>query len=230
MKTLLIIPLVLFAFQSSQKSEDLNSPSTGSAPNVKHESGWTSLFDGTSLNGWRPFKNQENTGWDIADSSIHCKAAGPDLITDKEYGNFEFDVDWRISKGGNSGIIYRLTEENNETYLSGPEYQLLDNEGYPDPIKTGADYDMYDPQNPVYKEPMQWNHTQIIVNGNHVEHWLNGVKVVDYDLHSADWDARKARSKWKDDAAYGAASKGHIALQDHGGHQVWFKNIRIKEL
>jgi hypothetical protein len=117
--------------------------------------------------------------------------------------------------------------------LSGPEYQLLDDIGYPGKIedwqKTAADYGMYTAPNAKPKSVGEWNTSKIVVNGNHVEYWLNNTRTVEYELGSADWKKRKAGSKWNDAAGYGVAKKGHICLQDHGG-EVWFRNIVIKSL
>src|SRR5258706_148157 len=205
--------------------------------------GWRLLFDGQSLNGWQIFKARKNNTWEVKDGTIHCKALNEnvkgdgdersDLMTTDEFENFEFVCDWKISPKGNSGIIYRVTEEFEQPYYSGPEYQLIDDERYtPKPTDkqlTGADYDMYVTAPKTMKPVGEWNSTKIVVNGKHVEHWLNGQKIVEYDLGSPDWQKRKDGSKWKDAKGYGMATKGHIDLQDHG-HEVWFKNVMIKTL
>jgi hypothetical protein len=126
-----------------------------------------------------------------------------------------------------------VTEENGASYESGPEYQLIDDLGYPDKLKdvqlSGANYDMNPPTAKVVKPVGEFNHTKIVVNKGHVEHWLNGTKVVDYQLWTPEWEQTKANSKWKNVKTYGMSKAGHIALQDHGGG-VWFKNIKIKTL
>jgi len=126
-----------------------------------------------------------------------------------------------------------VTEENDATYESGPEYQLIDDIGYPGKLSdkqlSGANYDMQAPNAKVAKPAGEFNHTKIVVNKGHVEHWLNGTKVVEYELWSPEWEKQKANSKWKDVKPYGMSKKGHIALQDHGGG-VYFKNIKIKTL
>lgn len=232
MRTIVFISLLLFACQPSPKAQEEKTVDPFAPPSS--EGNWIPLFDGVSLEGWRAFKNKPNNSWEVVDSMIHCKAGDAadqrgDLVTSQEYENFEFVTDWMIEEGGNSGIIYRASEEFDQSYLSGPEYQLLDDKNYPDPNPTASNYDMNMPVNALIKPAGQWNNSRIIVNGDHVEHWLNGVKVVDYTLHSEDWLASKAKSKWKDVAGYGMAKKGHICLQDHG-HQVWFKSIWIKKL
>ncbi len=151
----------------------------------------------------------------------------------KKYKDFEFTSDWKISVGGNSGIIYRCSEEYKQPYFTGPEYQVIDNEGYKgkltDKQTAGSNYDMeanvVNKPNPVG----EWNSTKIMVKGNHVEHWLNGKMVLQYEFHSPEWETQKATSKWKTAAKYGMEAEGYIDFQDHG-HEVWFKNVKVREL
>jgi hypothetical protein len=196
-----------------------------------------SLFDGKTLTGWHFFKGKENNSWEVKDGVLHCKPFDgaekrADLITDEQFENFELTIEWKISPQGNSGIIYRATEEFNEPYLSGPEYQVLDDVGYPGKIedwqKTASNYGMY-VSAVAPKSVGEWNLTKIIVNGNKVEHWLNGKKAVSYEFGSEDWNKKKAASKWNEAKGYGKAKEGGIDLQDHGG-EVWYKNISIKTL
>ena len=199
--------------------------------------GWVLLFDGTTMNGWRAYKNRESEGWDVKNGELYCKQEGvkkrADLITNNQYENYELLIDWKISPKKNSGIIYMATEENGASYESGPEYQLIDDLGYPDKLSdkqlSGANYDMQAPGAKVSKPAGEFNHTKIVINKGHVEHWLNGTKVVDYQLWTPEWEQQKANSKWKDVKPYGMSKSGHIALQDHGGG-VAFKNIKIKPL
>lgn len=202
--------------------------------------GWTTLFDGKTLNGWRSYQNKENNSWSVKEGVLHCngssatqREARADLITENQYENFDLELDWKISPQGNSGILYMVTEEFPTSYLSGPEYQLIDDlhwgEKLEDWQKTASNYAMHPASVLATKEVGEWNHTRIVVNRGHVEHWLNGQKVVDYQLWTDDWQAKKAADKWKDAPGYGLSKKGHIALQDHGS-EAWFKNIRIKEL
>ncbi|HEY9049005.1 MAG TPA: DUF1080 domain-containing protein [Ohtaekwangia sp.] len=202
--------------------------------------GWVALFDGKTTTGWHFFKNKENNSWEVSDGTLHCKPfiengtnQRSDLTTDTQYENFELTFDWKISAQGNSGIMFRVSEEYSEPYASGPEYQIIDDEGYPGDLKdvqlTGANYDMHVASAKAAKPVGEWNEGKIIVNGNHVEHWLNGTKVVEYELGSDDWNKRRKVSKWKDFPGYGLTKKGSIDLQDHG-NEVWFKNILIKPL
>jgi hypothetical protein len=200
--------------------------------------GWKLLFDGKSLDGWRKFKGKEpGDRWQAINGVLAFDPAkgksGGDIITVEQFDNFELVLEWKISKGGNSGVMYRVTEERNAPYETGPEYQLLDNKGHGDgrnPLTAAASaYAVYAPAKDVTKPIGEWNQTKIIVNGSHVEHWLNGEKVVEYEFGSEDWLKRVKSSKWKDVPTYGKAAKGHIDLQDHGD-KVEFRNIKIRAL
>lgn len=200
---------------------------------------WKSLFDGQSLSGWRTYQAKPADSWFVKDGILSNKGnkdpntKHADLITEKQYENYELSIDWKIAPQANSGILYMVTEEFPSSYRSGPEYQLIDDKGYPGKLEdwqiTGANYAMDPPLLDATKPAGEWNTTVIIINKGHVEHWLNGKKVVSYDLWTDAWKQRKAAGKWKDDKGYAASKKGHIALQDHGG-EVWFKNIKIREL
>jgi hypothetical protein len=208
---------------------------TSTSASFAQKSATKSLFDGKTLTGWHFFKGKENNSWEVKDGLLHCKPFDgaekrTDLLTDEQFENFELTIEWKISPQGNSGIIYRATEEFNEPYLSGPEYQVLDDVGYPGKIedwqKTASAYGMY--VSAVAPKALgEWNLTTISVRGNKVEHWLNGKKAVSYELGSADWQKKKAASKWNEAKGYGKAKKGSIDLQDHG-NEVWYRNIRIK--
>ena len=232
-KTLLFIAtiIVTMSFMTNNKQKD------NTLSSKEKKEGWVLLFDGTSMNGWRTYKNKESEGWDIKNGELYCKEEGvtkrADLITNNKYENYELQIDWKISAKKNSGIIYMVTEENGASYESGPEYQLIDDIGYPGKLSdkqlSGSNYDMNAPTAKVSKPAGEYNHTKIVVNKGHVEHWLNGTKVVDYQLWTPEWEQTKANSKWKDVKTYGMSKSGHIALQDHGGG-IAFKNIKLKAL
>lgn len=202
--------------------------------------GWKLLFDGRSLNGWRTYQNKKSDSWSVKQEVLYCKGSSSDksdlrsdIITVDKFENFELSVDWKISPKGNSGILYMVTEDNKTSYLSGPEYQIIDDVNFPEKLedwqKTGANYAM-DPAPTAAPNPVgEWNYTRIIVNKNHVEHWLNGKKIVEYELYSDKWKKEKSIGKWKDAPNYGLTKKGYIALQDHGS-EAWFKNIKIRKL
>ena len=205
----------------------------------KHQ-GYHLLFDGSTLNGWRTYQNKPSDAWSVKDGAIYCKGSETnksdtraDLITNDQFENFDLSLDWKISPKGNSGIIYMVTEEFPASYLSGPEYQIIDDKNFPEKLEnwqmTAANYAM-DPAPTAKPNPVgHWNHTRIIVNNGHVEHWLNGKKVVQYELWTDEWKRKKMAGKWKDAAGYGQSKVGHIALQDHGS-EAWFKNIKIRKL
>lgn len=213
---------------------------TNTLTKEEEREGWELLFDGKTLNSWRFFKGDEIEGWKVK-NGILCNSGigsdhGGDIITKDKYRNFELYLEWRIDSFSNSGIFYHVQELDSiqAIYESGPEYQLADDLNDNDPNTlcsqlTGANYGMNRPRDAVLKPLKQWNKTRIIVKGPYVEHWLNGVKVVEYELWSKDWLHRKNISKWKDYPYYGIAKDGYIGLQDHGG-LTCFKNIKIRRL
>lgn len=230
---LMCISLIGMAGCSSSKNSKIN---TLSKKEIKK--GWELLFDGKSLGNWKTFNGGEVTGWKIIDGELHNSGIGSDhggdIITKKEYQNFELYMEWKVAPESNSGIFFHVQEGLvNAIYESGPEYQLIDDNGWPTKLKesqySGANYDMHAPVNSKVVPLDQWNKTRLIVNGPHVEHWLNERKVVEYELWSDEWKTLKENSKWKDMPYYGAADKGHIGLQDHGGLTI-FRNIKIREL
>jgi hypothetical protein len=202
--------------------------------------GWKLLFNGTGLDGWHIYKGKTSSGWVVEEGVLHCLGSEKDksdkradLTTNDTFDNFELDLDWKLAPKGNSGIIYLASEEYDAAYLSGPEYQLIDDVNFPEKLegwqKTGANYAMAAPLVAAANPVGEWNHAKIIVNKGHVEHWLNGQKTAEYEIGSAEWKKAKTTGKWKDAKGYGETKKGHIDLQDHGS-EAWFKNIRIKQL
>jgi len=201
---------------------------------AEQKEGWQLLFDGRSAKGWRGFKQElPPKGWVVQDGALVRAAGGADLVTVKSYRNFELALEWKISSGGNSGIMYRVTEEGEATYQTGPEMQVLDDARHPDGANrltsAGACYGLYPSPAGVVHPAGEWNRARIVVNGNHVEHWLNDVKVVEYELLSPDWEAKVAASKFAQWKGYGRAPAGYIALQDHGDW-VEYRSIKIREL
>lgn len=209
--------------------------STGSAMTAPAPaSQWHSLFDGRTMDQWRGYRDEKISGWHVVDGTMMKTGTTSDIITRRPYGNFELELDWKISKGGNSGIFYRATEEYDHVYWSGPEFQLLDDANAPDGknrlTAAGSDYAVYASPAGIVKPAGEWNHTRIVVDGNHVEHWLNGTKLLAYDLGSPDWVARVKKSKFAVWPDYGKAAVGYIGVQgDHPG-TLWLRNIRIREL
>ena len=200
----------------------------------EQQQGWHLLFDGKTTRGWRGFRQKAApAGWQVVDGALTRVGRAGDLITDEEFGDFELALEWKISEGGNSGIMYRVVDADEATYQSGPEMQVLDDARHPDGrsrlTAAGAAYGLYPAPAGVVKPAGEWNQVRIVVKGGHVEHWLNGQKVVNYELWSPDWKARVAKSKFAQWPRYGLAKKGHIALQDHGDW-VAYRNIRIRTL
>jgi hypothetical protein len=202
------------------------------------KSGWKLLFDGTDTKGWRNYKKIDvGPGWYVKDGILTRTAdttvAAGDLVTLDKYRDFDLALDWRISEGGNSGIMYRVTEDNDYPWQSGPEMQILDDKRHSDGklllTSAGSVFAVYPSRRGVVKPAGVWNAAEIIVRGNHVEHWLNGKKLVSYELGSPDWAARVAASKFKTMPNYGKSPDGYIVLQDHGD-KVEFRNIRVKVL
>lgn len=216
---------------------DSAAPATSqmNAPAPDDTTGWKLLVDGQSLAAWRGYKEDAvPAGWSAADGVLTKSATTGDLFTRDQYGDFELELDWRLAPGGNAGIFYRATEEYDKPYWTGPEYQLLDDAGHRDGrnrlTAAGAAYGLYPAPEGVVKPAGEWNSTRIVVRGAHVEHWLNGQKLLEYELWSPDWEAKVKASKFGEWPAYGRAHSGHIGIQgDHDG-DLALRNVRIREL
>ena len=203
--------------------------------------GWQMLFAGDDLSNWRGFQTDSVPGkWVVDDNAIHFDpdepGSGGDLVTREQYRNFELSFEWKISECGNSGVIYLASadEQYEQPWNTGPEYQILDNTCHPDAEvgehrHAAAAYDVYGPATDVTRPAGEWNQSRIVVDSMHVEHWLNGTKVVEYELGSDDFQQRVSESKWTDYPDYGTVEEGYIAFQDHGD-PVWYRKIRIREL
>jgi hypothetical protein len=208
--------------------------------------GWTLLFDGASLDGWRNYNAEGLAGWQAVDGTIRADGSGSDasgyIVTEKQYENFHLSVDWKLTKGGNSGLLYHVVErpEFKVPYVTGPEYQLIDAAGWEEanaPLKIepwqalGVDYAMYLPnmEGVTVNAPGEWNNSEIVFDNGHVEYWLNGKKIVEFEAWTDDWFERRGSGKWIDAPEYGLAHRGLICLQDHGD-PASFRNIKIREL
>jgi hypothetical protein len=202
---------------------------------------WKLLFDGKTTDGWRTFKKTTfpEKGWDIQDGWLHClgrggNKGGGDIITGAEFGSFELEWDWKQATNGNSGVKYFVLET--RPAVLGHEYQMIDDARNHDAkVADGkrATASFYDVLKPTVatptKPPGEINHSRILVKGNHIEHWLNGTKVLQYESGSDEVKAAIAQSKFKDVAGFENSVKGHILLQDHNS-EVWFRDIKIREL
>lgn len=209
---------------------------TGGFMTTKTADEWRVLFDGKSTDAWRGYNQAGFPGdvWKVENGVLRAlpNLRGGDLITKDQYENFELTLEWKISPGGNSGIIYRIAESSAPSYTSGPEMQILDDSANRDkPAKTlsGALYDLIAPQQKVLMPVGEFNKVRLLVRGNHVEHWLNGAKVVEYELGSKHLQDLIAGSKFKDMPNFARVAKGYIALQYHNS-EVSFRNIKIREL
>jgi hypothetical protein len=194
--------------------------------------GYKLLFDGKTTAGWKGFKTPKpDAGWKIKDGALSPDPkTSKDLVTKGSYENFDLSFDWKIAPKGNSGVIYHVIPVGDETYESGPEYQILDNaHGEPPPQRAASLFALYAPSKDMTKPVGQFNHARLVVDHGRVQHWLNGVKVVEYDLGSADFKARVAASKFKQWPQFATGKTGAIALQNHGD-DVAFKNLKIKVL
>ena len=203
----------------------------------ERQAGWTLLFDGKDLKGWRLYKGGAAEGkWAAENGALALKSAGgSNIVSDAEYGDFELSLDWKISKGGNSGVMYFVRElpADDEPYQTGPEMQVLDNAGHADgkiPSHTaGAIYDLVTPSADMTKPVGEWNQARIVVKKGHIEHWLNGTKVAESSYGDDAWKALVAASKFKSMPDFAKSPIGRICLQDHG-NPVWYRNIKIRRL
>ncbi|MBM3890428.1 MAG: DUF1080 domain-containing protein [Verrucomicrobia bacterium] len=196
---------------------------------------WKPLFDGKTTAGWRGIKTAEFAaqGWVVENGVLHClpKGGGGDIITVKKYDNFEFSWEWRIGRMGNSGVKYLILPERGAI---GPEYQMLDDINHPEakhgPKRmTAGVFDVLGAKGAAAKPVGEWNQSRIVLQGKHVEHWLNGAKVLEYELESDALKTAIAESKFNKTSFYGVKTAGHILLQDHGT-ETWFRNLKIREL
>lgn len=192
-------------------------------------------FDAQTMTGWRVYRGTgPSSGWTMTDTILMKSGATDDIVSVDQFGDFELTFEWKLSPGGNAGVFYRATEEYERVYWSAPEYQLLDDAGHRDAqnrlTAAGSAYGLYGAPAGAVKPAGEWNSTRIVVDGAHVEHWMNGTKLLEYELWSPDWEAKVKASKFGAWPNYGRARRGHIAFQgDHGG-ELALRNIRIREL
>ena len=229
---------------SSRQHKETDEPSNTLSAKERHD-GWKLLFDGKSMAGWRGayLDSLPSKGWHVQDGVLIVEASGGaeaayggDIVTIEQFSNFELKVDFKLTKGANSGIKIFVTEQLPRTPGSakGLEYQLLDDANHPD-AKLGINgnrtlaslYDLFPAHDKKVNPIGEWNHARIVVNGKHVEHWLNGIKVLEYERGGKEFLAHKRESKFRDLQGFGEAAEGHILLQDHGD-KVFFRNIKIR--
>lgn len=205
--------------------------------------GWVSLFDGKSLDGWRGYNGIDIQGaWKAENGVLQLEPVSPDgpqvnIITEAQFDDFDLRFEWKVEAGTNSGVMFHVGEGPLKPHLTGPEYQILDNLGFRNgkglPVTpkeyTGSHYAIEPATTDETKPIGEWNSSRIVVEGNHVEYWLNGVKTAEYEMHSSKWNEQISNSKFKKWEHFANLGKGHIGLQDHG-HRVWFRNLKIKNL
>lgn len=236
------IAAVLLAACSSGKKTQMSTD----ANKAMSQDAWQSLSGGNEITGWHTYgKTSVGKAWRMDGDAIYFdpavkkaegNAAGGDLVTNEAYEAFHLSLDWKIAPAGNSGVIFFVQDEPakyNATYMTGPEMQVLDNNGHPDAKihkhKAGDLYDLIPSSKEAQKAVGEWNHAEIIAKNGKLDFFLNGVNTVSTTMWDENWNGLVAGSKFKDWPAFAKAKSGHIALQDHGD-AVWFRNIKIKRL
>ncbi len=240
-----LLAILLFGSVSEEPATPQKKQNTLTRAEAK--AGWQLLFDGKTTKGWHNF-NKKTIGksWIVVDGTLMLDSQknsdgnweapdGGDILAEEVYENFELNLEWKISPCGNSGIIFNVVEDEKYIFpwLTGPEMQILDNACHADAKfsthRAGDLYDMIECSTVTVKAAGEWNQVRLIKNNGKVEHWLNGVKVVEYEMYTDAWFEMIKKSKFKDQEDFGRAKSGKIALQDHGD-KVWFRNIKVLRL
>jgi hypothetical protein len=242
-----IFSLVVCACQSGVKNDALSlyneldkSSPANTLTDAEKKNGWKLLFDGSNTEGWRGYNMDLFPDcWKIEEGCLTMTTEGgaesQDIITDKSYRNFAFSVEFKLSTGANSGIIYQIAEDPKYKfpYETGPEVQIIDDAGYPGKLEDwqtcGANYAMYPASKKNAKPVGEWNHILLVVSGNKVTQVMNGEVIVEFEKHSEEWTKLRNSGKWSQFPDYGKYDEGHISLQNHGS-KVWFRNVKLKEL
>ncbi len=219
---------------SCSNSNNAETATTSDSTQIVAENG--GFEDITAPNHWRNYHvDSISSDWTYQNGILTLKPGGGDIVSKKTYKNFDLEIDWNISEGGNSGLFFNVVENDTlpTVYYSGPEYQFIDDERHPDAKnrkhRSGDNYDVQQATEETVNPAGEWNHTRLVVNNGKVEHYLNGEKIVAYDLGSQAWQDSVANSKFIEMPAYGKSDNGLLALQDHG-NAISFRSIRIKEL
>jgi hypothetical protein len=203
-------------------------PASGQRPGRTEE--WKSLLPADAATAWRGYRQKTlPEGWRVVDGALTRIANGGDIVTREQFADFELTLEYNLAPGANSGVFFRVIEDDPVMWHEAPEIQVIDNARTDlRPEQTaGANYDLHAPTRDATRPAGQWNHLRIVVMGNHVEQWVNDIKVVDYELGSDDWKRRVLASKFKEYPRFGTAKRGHIGLQDHGD-RVAYRNIKIR--
>lgn len=219
---LMVAPTVSCKAQESETATTTDSSSTETIV----------LFDGSNLDHWRGYHQAAiGEGWKVEEGILKFDGTGGgDIITKESFGDFELEFEWLVTTGANSGVMYRVSLGDSAPYLSGPEYQILDDDVHPDggsPLTSaGALYALYDRGDTETKPVGEWNTGKIVIRDNKLQHWLNGKLAVEVELGSDQWNELVAGSKFNEWEKFGKNAEGHICLQDHDD-EVWYRNIRI---
>lgn len=244
--TLGVAAALLAACSAGKQSSMQSSTEANVLTEQEKNEGWQLLFDGNSTNGWHTYgKNSVGSAWKVVDGTLTLDTTvkdgwqvrdGGDIVTNQEFEDFHFSIDWKVAPGGNSGVIFFVQDDPSKyqyTWHTGLEMQVLDNAAHPDAKifkhRAGDLYDLIASSKETVKPAGEWNHAEIISNDGKLNLFLNGENIVSTTLWDDQWRSLIANSKFKDMAAFGTFKKGHIALQDHGD-KVWFRNIKIKRL
>jgi hypothetical protein len=198
---------------------------------------WIVLFEGKSTDAWRGYKRDAfpDKGWAVENGTLKTIVGGDrvDIVTKEKFRDFELEYEWRVSPGGNSGVFYNVLETQEQAWHTGPEVQILDDERHNDgknpKTMSGSLYALIAPSEKATRPVGEFNKARLVVKDGHVEHWLNGKKIVEYDLGSNELKALIDASKFKDFPSFSREREGHIALQHHG-EEVWFRNVRVRRL
>jgi len=238
----LVLSFSIIGCKKIDESKTIIEEKINSLTEQEKTNGWELLFDGKTTNGWHKFNDGEiNGGWIAEKGELIALGKGGDIggdiVSDNEYTNFDLRLEWKISQGGNSGIFYHVKEgeEYKALYSTGPEYQLIDDIGFPQRLEewqsAGANYAMHlaDKGEKKLKMVGEWNTSRIVVKDAIVQHYLNGEKIIEFEQWTKDWYNRKEKGKWKEYKDYARFKTGKIGLQDHG-NKIWFRSIKIKSL
>lgn len=245
-----LLPLLLLTARCSSPADESGTAAPAAAtvpdsvntlPDAEKQDGWRLLFDGTSLADWRGFRRDSvPRGWTVEDGAIHFTGAASSqdgeppltLVTADRYADFDLRLEWKISPEGNSGVMYRVSEDEPLPYMTGPEYQILDHAVLGDSAaaeRSGALFGLIAPSTDATRPVGQYNETRIVVRGGHVEHWLNGTKLLEAEMGSDTWTRRIEGTKFASWSRFARPEAGRIALQDHG-YPVWFRDVKIRPL
>lgn len=233
--TALLLAIATATLATRLAAQDGSGRPRGPRGRAAAQADWVSIFDGRTLTGWRGWRQPSGArGWVVKDGAMTREGPGGDLLFDRELGDFELELEWKVGPGANSGIMFHASETTAMPWEGGPEMQILDDAGHPDGrnrlTSAGANYAVEAIPAGLAKGANQWNRIRLVVRGMHVEHWMNGTKALEYELGSPDWKRRVAASKWKDVPTYGTFGRGYVVLQGDHSTDIWFRNVRLKDL